>query len=190
MARSMMNEADVTADNFGYSGIKRVLIGSDEIRAAVAAQGQRISDKYRGKPLLIAGLLTGSFVFAADLCRAVSIPCEIGFMSVSSYGKDTVSSGKVDIRMDLGRDISGYHVVIAEDIIDTGHTLYEVYRLLKAREPLSLEVVTLLDKPSRREVDFNADHSLFTIPDIIVVGYGLDHGEKYRNLPYIAEVSL
>lgn len=185
-----MNIKEQTTELFGYEGLKRVLISENEIKAAVQAEGRRITEEYRGKPLLIAGLLKGSFIFAADLCREVKIPCELGFIAVSSYGDGSVSSGRVDIAMDIGRDISRYHVVIAEDIIDTGRTLCEVCRILRERNPLSLKVVTLLDKPERREADFNADVSLFTIPDAFVVGYGLDYGEKYRNLPFIAEAEI
>ncbi|MCM1579474.1 MAG: hypoxanthine phosphoribosyltransferase [Ruminococcus sp.] len=185
-----MNSDTQVIDSFGYEGIKKVLITEDEIKAAVKAEGRRITEEYEGKPLLIAGLLKGSFIFAADLCREIKIPCEMGFMAASSYGSGSVSVGKVDITLDIGRDISGYHVIIAEDIIDTGRTLSEVCRVLRERKPLSLKVVTLLDKPSRREVDFKADVSLFTIPDVFVVGCGLDYGEKYRNLPYIAEAEL
>ena len=123
----------------------------------------------------------------ADLCRAVSVPCEIGFMCAKSYYEGTVSSGVVKITMDLEQDISNYHVVIVEDIIDTGRTLNDIVKMLKTRQPISLHVVTLLDKPSRRIVDFEADLSLFTIPDHFVIGYGLDCGEYFRNLPYIAE---
>ena len=123
----------------------------------------------------------------ADVCRAVTVPCEVGFMCAKSYYSGTVSAGVVKITMDLDQDISGYHVIIVEDIIDTGRTLNDIVRMLKARNPVSLRVVTLLDKPSRRLVDFKADIALFTIPDHFVIGYGLDCGEFYRNLPYIAE---
>jgi hypoxanthine phosphoribosyltransferase len=123
----------------------------------------------------------------ADFCRAITVPCEIGFMCAKSYYSGTVSTGAVKITMDLEQDISNYHVVIVEDIIDTGRTLNDVVNLLKARNPLSLKVVTLLDKPSRRVVKFEPDIALFTIPDHFVIGYGLDCGENYRNLPYIAE---
>ena len=131
--------------------------------------------------------IKGAFIFLADLSRAIQIPCEIGFMSAKSYYNGTSSSGKVTITMDLSQDISNYHVIIVEDIIDTGRTLKDVINILKSRNPLSLQVVTLLDKPSRRLVELNADVSLFTIPDLFVVGYGLDCAEYYRNLPYIAE---
>ena len=123
----------------------------------------------------------------ADLCREITVPCEIGFMCAKSYYSGTVSSGAVKITMDLDQDISKYHVIIVEDIIDTGRTLKDVVMLLKARNPLSLKVITLLDKPSRRLVEFEADEALFTIPDLFVIGYGLDCAEYYRNLPYIAE---
>ena len=123
----------------------------------------------------------------ADLCRAITVPCEIGFMAAKSYYAGTSSSGVVKITMDLEQDISNYHVIIVEDIIDTGRTLNDVVNMLKLRNPISLKVVTLLDKPARRKVDFVADMSLFTIPDHFVIGYGLDCAEYYRNLPYIAE---
>ena len=169
------------------SRIKRVLITKEEIAAAIEKAGKEIDKIYDGRPILLVSILKGAFVFMADLCRAVSVPCEIGFMCAKSYYEGTVSTGVVKITMDLDRDISNYHVVIVEDIIDTGRTLNDVIKLLKARNPLSLRVVTLLDKPSRRLVDFEADLSLFTIPDHFVIGYGLDCGEYYRNLPYIAE---
>lgn len=167
--------------------IKRVIFTEEEIKARIAEAGREISEKYAGKPLLLISILNGAFVFMADLCRAVTIPCEIGFMCAKSYYNGTVSSGEVTITKDITQDLRDYHVIIVEDIIDTGRTLAAVVEKLKQREPLSLEVVTLLDKPSRRVVDFKADKSLFTIPDYFVIGYGLDCGEKYRNLPYIAE---
>ena len=146
-----------------------------------------INEIYDGKPILLVSILKGAFIFMADLCRAVDVPCEIGFMCAKSYYAGTESSGVVKITMDLDKDISGYHVIIIEDIIDTGRTLNDICKVLKNRNPVSLHVITLLDKPSRRVVDFNADLSLFTIPDHFVIGYGLDCDEKYRNLPYIAE---
>ena len=167
--------------------IKRVLITKEEIAAAVAKAGKDISDRYDGRPILLVSILKGAFVFLADLARAITVPCEIGFMCAKSYYSGTVSTGAVKITMDLEQDISKYHVIIVEDIIDTGRTLNDVVKLLKARNPLSLQVITLLDKPSRRKVDFTADVSLFTIPDHFVIGYGLDYAEQYRNLPYIAE---
>ena len=167
--------------------IKRILITKEEIEREIEKAGKKIDEIYDGRPILLVSVLKGAFVFMADLCRAVSVPCEIGFMCAKSYYEGTVSSGVVKITMDLDKDISKYHVVIVEDIIDTGRTLSDIVKLLKARNPLSMRVVTLLDKPSRRLVDFKADISLFTIPDHFVIGYGLDCAELYRNLPYIAE---
>lgn len=170
--------------------IDRILITEEEIKEAIAKAGKEIDKLYDGNPILLVSILKGAFVFMSDLCRAVSVPCEIGFMCAKSYYSGTVSTGAVKITMDLDQDISKYHVVIVEDIIDTGRTLNDVVNLLKTREPLSLKVVTLLDKPSRRVVDFTADMSLFTIPDHFVIGYGLDYCEFYRNLPYIAEFKM
>ncbi len=169
------------------SKIKRVLISEDEIKAAVKEAGRKISESYDGRPILLVSILNGAFVFMADLCREVTVPCEVAFMCAKSYYKGTESSGIINITMDLEQDISGYHVIIVEDIIDTGRTLNDVVKLLRARNPLSLRVITLLDKPSRRLVEFEPDMALFEIEDRFVIGYGLDCGEMYRNLPYIAE---
>lgn len=170
--------------------VKRILISAEEIENAVKAAGEKISREYAGKSLLIAGVLTGAFIFTADLCRAVKIPCETAFIKASSYNDGTVSSGKVDITLDIDRDLSAYHVIIAEDIIDTGYTMKALTERLRQRSPKSLAVYALIDKPERRKVDFRADYTLFTIPDTFVVGYGLDCGEKFRNLPYIAEAGI
>ena len=167
--------------------IKRVMISEEELKAAIAEAGAEIDAEYAGKPLLLVSILKGAFIFLADLSRAVSIPCEIGFMQAQSYFEGTTSSGKVNITLDLTQDISQYHVIIVEDIIDTGRTLSLVAEELRRRNPLSLKILTLLDKPERRVVDLKADKSLFTIPDAFVIGYGLDCAEYYRNLPYIAE---
>lgn len=175
-----------TVEEFN-SKISRILITEEEIKEAIARVGKEISDSYDGRPILLVSILKGAFVFMADLCRAITVPCEIGFMAAKSYYSGTVSTGAVKITMDLDQDISNYHVIIVEDIIDTGRTLNDVVNLLKTRNPISLKVVTLLDKPSRRVVDFQADIALFTIPDHFVIGYGLDFDEYYRNLPYIAE---
>lgn len=175
-------------DNNDFKGsIKRVIITEQEINEAVKKAGKLLSDEYKGKPLLLVSILKGAYVFLSDLSRAVDIPCEIGFMAAKSYFEDTNSSGNVQITMDLQQDISEYNVVIVEDIIDTGRTLSEIVKILKSRNPLSLKVITLLDKPDRRVVEFKSDYSLFTIPDYFVIGYGLDYGEYFRNLPYIAE---
>ena len=167
--------------------IKRVIITEEEIKESIKKAGKEIDKIYDGRPILLVSILKGAFVFMADLCRAVSVPCEIGFMCAKSYYSGTVSTGVVKITMDLDKDISSYHVIIVEDIIDTGRTLKDVCNMLKQRNPLSLRVVTLLDKPSRRLVEFEPDMALFTIPDHFVIGYGLDCAEYYRNLPYIAE---
>ncbi len=167
--------------------IKRILISENEIKDKLKTAGKFINDSYDGTPILLVSILKGSFVFLADLCREISVPCEIGFMAAKSYYESTNSSGIVSITMDLQQDISKYSVFIIEDIIDTGRTLKDVIKLLKSRNPISLKVITLLDKPERRLVELNADLSLFTIPDHFVIGYGLDYGELYRNLPYIAE---
>ena len=169
--------------------IKRIVISENEIKSAVKKAGKIINSLYDGTPILLVSILKGSFVFLADLCREINIPCEIGFMAAESYYDGTLSSGNVKITMDLTQDLSKYNIIIVEDIIDTGRTLNDVVNLLKARNPISLRIITLLDKPSRRTVDLKVDLSLFTIPDIFVVGYGLDFGEYYRNLPYIAEFS-
>lgn len=169
------------------SKIKKVLVTKEQIDEAVKKAGAYIDSIYDGRPILLVSILKGAFVFMADLCRAVTVPCEIGFMCAKSYYEGTVSTGVVKIAMDIDQDVTKYHVVIVEDIIDTGRTLKDVTKMLKMRNPLSLNVVTLLDKPDRRVVDFKADMALFTIPDYFVIGYGLDCGEHYRNLPYIAE---
>lgn len=167
-----------------------MVVSEEKIREAVKNAGQSLNEIYDGTPLLLVSILKGAFVFLADLCREITVPCEIGFMTAKSYYEGTSSSGEVKITMDLQQDISKYHVVIVEDIIDTGRTLKSVAEKLRSRNPKSLRVITLLDKPSRREVEFNADMSLFTIPDLFVVGYGLDYAEYYRNLPYIAQLTV
>lgn len=169
------------------SKIKKVLISEEEIKDAIARAGKYINDLYDGRPVLIVSILKGAFVFMADVLRAVTIPAEIDFMVAKSYYSGTVSSGMVQITMDLSHDVSNYHLVILEDIVDTGRTLHDVVGLLRERNPLSLHVITLLDKPERRVVEYTPDLSLFTIPDLFVIGYGLDCNELYRNLPYVAE---
>ena len=182
-----MQEKIITNQKNYQSYIKRVLITEEEIKEAISRTGAELSREYDGKPLLLVSILKGSFVFLSDLCRAITAPCEIDFMVTKSYFNGTESVGGVKILMDLEHDISQYHVVIVEDIVDTGKTLSVLVPRLQEWNPLSIRVVTLLDKPSRRSVDFEADISLFTIPDHFVIGYGLDCGEYFRNLPYIAE---
>ena len=169
------------------SKISKILVTEQEIKEAVKKAAKKIDELYDGRPILLLSILNGAFVFMADLCREVTVPCEIGFMCAKSYYEGTVSSGVVKITMDIAQDVSKYHVVIVEDIVDTGRTLNDIVKMIKSRNPLSVTVLALLDKPSRRLVDFNADYVLFTIPDYFVIGYGLDCGEHYRNLPYIAE---
>ena len=182
--RIKISEMDViTKENH----IGKIIVSEEEIKSKIAEAGSAISEKYRGKPLLLESILKGAFIFLADLCRAIDVPCEIGFMCAKSYYNGTDSSGIVNITMDLEQDLSRYHVIIVEDIIDTGRTLADIKKLLAARDPLSLEVVTLLDKPERRVVPLETDMSLFTVPDVFLVGYGLDCAEQFRNLPYIAE---
>ncbi len=173
-------------DAFNRS-ISRVLITEAEIKAKIQETAAMVDREYEGKPLLLVSILKGAFVFMADFCREVKIPCEIGFMAAQSYFDGTSPQGEVEITLDLAQDISQYHVLIMEDIVDTGRTLSLVVDMLKSRNPLSLKVITLLDKPARRKVKFEPDVSMFTIPDLFVIGYGLDCGEYYRTLPYIAE---
>jgi hypoxanthine phosphoribosyltransferase len=175
-------------DKLTFEGnITEPVISESDIKARVKAAGKRITEEYRGKPLLFVGMLKGAFVFLSDLVRAVEIPCEIEFMRISSY-RGSTEAGKLKVTTDLAININDYHVIVVEDIVDTGKTLKYVTERLRLLEPLSLRVITLLDKPSRREVDFTPDESLFTIPDLVVVGYGLDYAEYGRNLPYIAEI--
>lgn len=169
------------------SKIKSVLITEEEIKNAISRAGDYINNLYDGRPILIVSILKGAFIFMADVLRTVTVPAEIDFMVAKSYYSGTVSSGMVQITLDLTHDVKDYHLVILEDIVDTGRTLHDVVGLLKERQPLSLHVITLLDKPDRRVVEYTPDLSLFTIPDHFVIGYGLDCDEYYRNLPYIAE---
>lgn len=169
------------------SKIKRIIITKEEIQEAVKKAAKVIDSIYDGTPILLVSILKGAFVFMSDVCKEVSVPCEVSFMTAQSYFDGTESTGNVEITMDINKSIEGYHVVIIEDIVDTGRTLSKIVEILKGRNPKSFRVITLLDKPSRRAVDFEADVSLFVIPDHFVIGYGLDCGEYYRNLPYIAE---
>jgi hypoxanthine phosphoribosyltransferase len=165
--------------------IERILLDSATIQARIVEIGAEIADAYRGQDLLLISVLKGSIVFMADLIRAINIPHEIDFMATSSYGADTRSSGVVRILKDLNKSIAERNVLIVEDIIDSGHTLDYLVRILQERQPASLRIVTLLDKPDRREVVTQVDWVGFSIPNDFVVGYGLDYNEIYRNLPYI-----
>ena len=166
--------------------IASVLLSAEEIQARTAELGAQISRDFDGREPLFVGVLKGCFVFMADLMRAVSIPCSIDFMVVSSYGgSNTVTSGLVKIIKDLDGDLSGKDVLIVEDILDTGVTLSNLVPMLKMRNPNSVKICTILDKPSRRKADIQPDYEGFQVPDEFVVGYGLDYDEKYRNLPYV-----
>ena len=166
-----------------------VLIKEDEIRDRIKSLSKEINLFYKNsKKLLVVGLLRGSFVFIADLSREINIPVEVDFMTVSSYGNSMSSSQNVRILSDLNTDIKNIDVLLVEDIIDTGYTLYQVIKLLKGRKPNSLEVCCLLNKSSRRETNLNVKWSGFDIPDEFVVGYGIDYAQNNRNLPYIGKV--
>lgn len=165
--------------------VQEILITQEELQAKVEELGKRISQDYAGKELLMVCILKGAVVFYADLVRHISIPITMDFMAVSSYGDATKSSGAVMILKDLERNIADKHVLIVEDIVDTGLTLKYLVENLKARNPLSIKICTLLDKPERRAADVKVDYNGFTIPDAFVVGYGLDYGEAYRHLPCV-----
>lgn len=164
--------------------IERILISEEEIQKRVAEMGRKISEDFRGKDPIFVGVLKGCFIFMADLMRYVDISCSMDFMSVSSYS-GTSSTGAVKINKDLSEDIEGRHLIIVEDILDSGITLSYLKQYLMVRKPASITIATLMDKPARRKADVYADYSCFEIPDAFVVGYGLDYNERYRNLPYI-----
>ena len=164
--------------------IERVLISEEEIQKKVSEMGRKISEDFRDKDPLFVGVLKGCFIFMADLMRYVDIRCSMDFMAVSSYS-GTSSTGAVKINKDLSEDIEGRHVIIVEDILDSGVTLSYLKQYLMVRKPASVSIATLMDKPARRKADVYADYSCFEIPDAFVVGYGLDYNERYRNLPYI-----
>ncbi|MGH2992914.1 MAG: hypoxanthine phosphoribosyltransferase [Solirubrobacterales bacterium] len=166
--------------------IGEVLIGSDELQRRVGELGEEISRDYAGRGLVLIGILKGAVLFLADLMRHLSVPCEIDFMAVSSYGSATDSSGVVRILKDLEASIEGRDVLIVEDIIDSGLTLHYLFRSLRAREPRSLEVCALLTKRERRRVDLPIRYVGFEIPNRFVVGYGLDYDQRFRNLDYVA----
>ena len=170
-------------------GVGEILIEEDSLRARVAELGDEISDYYEGRDLLLIGVLKGAVFFMADLMRHVTVPCEVDFMAISSYGAATDSSGVVRILKDLDINIEGRHVLVVEDIIDSGLTLSYLIRNLESREPASLEVVALMTKPARRQMDVPVRWIGFEIPNKFVVGYGLDFAERYRNLPYVGVLS-
>ena len=167
--------------------IQEILFSEEQLAQRVKEIAGEINRDYVGQEIMLVSVLRGSFVFMADLCRRIDLPCTVDFMAVSSYGGGTSSSGQVQITKDLSEDISDRHIIVVEDILDSGNTLSYLLKVLEQRSPASIRLCTLLDKPERRLVKLDADISLFTIPDHFVIGYGLDCGEIYRNLPYIAE---
>ena len=171
-----------------HENIERVLVSEEELHQINARLGAQITADYAGKNLLMVGILKGSVVFMADLMRAVTTHAQIDFMSVSSYGSGTKSSGVVKIVKDLDNNVEGYDLLLVEDILDSGRTLSYVCDMLRTRHPASIRVATLLDKPERRVVDLKADYVGTSVPDEFVVGYGLDFDQRYRNLPYIGQL--
>ena len=169
--------------------IERILVDTETLQARVLELGKAIEEEYRGRDLLLISVLKGSIIFMADLIRAIRIPHEIDFMATSSYGAAAHSSGVVRILKDLNKPIEGRNVVIVEDIIDSGHTLNYLLRILRERQPASIRIVTLLDKPDRREVAIDVNWTGFSIPNEFVVGYGLDYDEHYRNLRVIGTLA-
>lgn len=165
--------------------IERILYSEEVLAETVHRLGKQISEDYKDKKLLMVSILKGSIVFMTDLMRSITIPCQIDFMAVSAYGNGTKNTGTVRILKDLDRDITGYDVLIVEDILDSGMTLNYLMDLLYARNPASIRICTLFDKPERRSVDIFADYKGIDVPDEFIVGYGLDYAEKYRNLPFV-----
>ncbi len=165
--------------------IKQILFSQEQIQQIVQDMGAQISRDYEGKNLLMVSVLKGAVVFMADLMRAITVPCRIDFMSVSSYGSGVKTSGVVKIIKDLDIPLDGYDLLIVEDILDSGMTLSYLLEILKSRGPHSIRLCTLFDKPDRRKADIKADYTGAVVPDEFVVGYGLDYDEKYRNLPYL-----
>jgi len=165
--------------------VGEVLVDEEALAARVAELGAEVSADYVGRDLLLIGVLKGAVFFMADLMRSITVPCEIDFMAISSYGASTDSSGVVRILKDLDINIEGRHVLVVEDIIDSGLTLSYLVRNLESREPATLEVCALLTKPERREIEVEVRYVGFEIPNRFVIGYGLDFAERYRNLPYV-----
>lgn len=165
--------------------IKEIMYTEEQLRDRIKEMGKKISEDYKGKELVLIGILKGSVMFMADLMKRIDIACSMDFMAVSSYGASTKSSGIVKIIKDLDFPIEGKDVLIVEDIIDSGTTLAYLQDYLKSRGPSSLEIAALLSKPDRRKAEINAKYIGFDVPDFFLVGYGLDYAEKYRNLPYI-----
>ncbi|CCQ98569.1 Hypoxanthine phosphoribosyltransferase [[Clostridium] ultunense Esp] len=163
----------------------KILFDSDKIAERVMKLGEEITKDYDGNDIVVISLLRGSFVFAADLVRSIQIPVNIDFMTTSSYGHDEVSSGIVNIITDIRTNIEDKHVLIVDDIMDSGYTMSKVVEYISKKEPKSIKVCVMLDKPSRRKANITPDYVGFTIPDVFIVGYGLNYGDYYRNIPYI-----
>lgn len=170
---------------YGKEDMCEILFSEEEIAQIVKKLGAKITEDYQGKNLLVVSILKGSVMFMADLLREIKLPCKIDFMAVSSYGAGTSTTGSVKIIKDLNIDLSGYDLLIVEDILDSGVTLKNLSEMLMLRHPASFKICTLLDKPERRKADVKADYVGAKIPDAFVVGYGLDYDERYRNLPYL-----
>ena len=168
-----------------HSDVQRILLSGDEIAERVTKIAETITRDYAGESVLMVGILRGAVVFFAELVKKIDLDLRFDFMVVSSYGSSTDSSGEVRIVKDLSQPIEGMNVIIVEDIIDTGYTLKNLMKLLRTRNPKSLKICALLDKPSRRKVELEGDYVGFKVPNEFVVGYGLDYNEKYRNLPDI-----
>jgi len=166
--------------------IVEVIITQQQIAVRIAQLAQQITADYQDKQLILVGVLTGSFVFLSDLMRQLDRPCEVAFLDASSYGSSTVSSGEVTITKGLDLSLTGKDVLVVEDIVDSGHTISELVRLIKTTQPASVKVCTLLDKPTRREIPVELSYIGFVIPDQFVVGYGLDYAQRFRNLPFVA----
>jgi hypoxanthine phosphoribosyltransferase len=164
---------------------EKILFSREEIDIRVKEMGKELSQQYKDRDLVIVSLLRGSFIFTADLSRELSIPVEIEFMTTASYGNEEVSSGVVKILQDVRGSLKGKDVLIVDDIIDTGHTLKKVIEHLEEKEPDSIKVCVMLDKPSRRQVELEPDYVGYEIPDVFIVGYGLNYGDYFRNIPYI-----
>ncbi|MBQ7948244.1 MAG: hypoxanthine phosphoribosyltransferase [Clostridia bacterium] len=171
------------------SEIEKVLISSEEIAKRIKEVAAQLDADYKGKMPIAICILKGSVVFFADLIRAMETPVTVEFMKVSSYGFGTTSSGKLSVSLDILSNIEGKDVLIVEDIIDSGHTMYALKNMLKTRNPASLRIITLLDKPARRVSEISADYTCFEIEDEFVIGYGLDYAERYRDLPYVGILS-
>lgn len=168
----------------------KVLLSEEEVDKRIKEIGEQISKDYKGKSVHLICVLRGGSFFMCELAKRITVPVSIDFMSVSSYGAGTVSSGNIKIIKDLDDSIAGKDVIVVEDIIDSGRTLSHLLELLKSRNPESLKLCTLLDKPDRRVVEVDVDYTCFQVPDLFVVGYGLDYDQKYRNLPYVGVVEL